>query len=218
MPRPDRDHLLYKGFNHLEESDPPLPPSLPCVDQIPIKIPITYRDPIPKLYLFTSITTMTPMSSGSHHPHHRHHHHHRSEGASHNDSHAHSLNMADVLQVVHNPKTPEDAKLKTLRRLDGLEGRHAPLVKSRKSREYGYNPNPSASEERYKRSNSDGLAGMIQARECGHIQLERRVTHLDNPPEKHVNFIDEWERSAHNPANQKPILREPSRASTSAAS
>lgn len=162
MPRPDRDHLLYKGFNHLEESDPPLPPSLPCVDQIPIKIPITYRDPIPKLYLFTSITTMTPMSSGSHHPHHRHHHHHHSEGASHNDSHAHSLNMADVLQVVHNPKTPEDAKLKTLRRLDGLEGRHAPLVKSRKSREYGYNPNPSASEERYKRSNSDGLAGMIQ--------------------------------------------------------
>ncbi|EJD03278.1 uncharacterized protein FOMMEDRAFT_28810 [Fomitiporia mediterranea MF3/22] len=39
------------------------------------------------------------------------------------------MNIAEVLQVVHNPRTPEAAKQQTLRRLDGLEGRRAPIPK-----------------------------------------------------------------------------------------
>lgn len=42
-----------------------------------------------------------------------------------------SVKIADVLQILRNPLTPEAAKQKTLRRLDGLEGRLAPIPKRR---------------------------------------------------------------------------------------
>ncbi|KAL5485013.1 hypothetical protein ACEPAI_7655 [Sanghuangporus weigelae] len=37
--------------------------------------------------------------------------------------------MTDVLQLLYNPRTPESAKQRAIRRLDGLEGRHAPFPK-----------------------------------------------------------------------------------------
>lgn len=42
-----------------------------------------------------------------------------------------SARITDVLQVLYNPRTSEAAKQRTLRRLDGLEGRHAPIPKRR---------------------------------------------------------------------------------------
>ncbi|KAL5528233.1 hypothetical protein ACEPAF_7369 [Sanghuangporus sanghuang] len=119
--------------------------------------------------------------------------------------------MTDVLQFLYNPRTPEAAKQRTLRRLDGLEGRHAPVpnrhyldhhdrgheneraslsldaeTKSRRSFNVGADPSSSC-----RLSITEGVAPLASA------DSERRLSPppMNFPPggRRRVLFIDEWE-------------------------
>ncbi|KAL5507079.1 hypothetical protein ACEPAH_6535 [Sanghuangporus vaninii] len=121
--------------------------------------------------------------------------------------------MTDVLQILYNPRTPEAAKQRTLRRLDGLEGRHAPIpnrhsldhharvhkneraslnldaeTKSRRSFNVGADSSLSC-----RLSITEGIAPLASA------DSERRLSPppMSSPPEgrRRVLFMDGWEVS-----------------------
>lgn len=121
-----------------------------------------------------------------------------------------SAKIAEVLQVVHNPRVPAAAKQQTLRRLDGLEGRSMKRSSQERERERESIEGRRRSEDddeddgreargvaRCRRANSDSFRGvysclfesvfhfaksaMLVGERPRPINPERRGTHLDQP-------------------------------------
>ncbi|KAL5523969.1 hypothetical protein ACEPAG_8142 [Sanghuangporus baumii] len=119
--------------------------------------------------------------------------------------------MTDVLQILCNPRTPEAAKQRTLRRLDGLEGRHAPIPKryTLDNHDRGYeNEHASFSldaEPKNRRSLSVDTNSSSSCRlsitegvaPLASTESERRLSPppMSSPPggRRRVLFMDEWD-------------------------
>ena len=68
-----------------------------------------------------------------------------------------SAKIADVLEVVQNPMTPDYAKQQTLRKLDGLDSRRMSASGRRKS--FGQS-DAIVAKEKFRRSNSEATSSL----------------------------------------------------------